>query len=45
MAGVRVADGDCLVFICEVSDNALGKDVEMSAEQDVVGRGMDDMDL
>ena len=45
MTGVRVADGDSLIFVCEIPDDTLGKYVEWSAKQHVVCGGMDDVDL
>ena len=36
MAGVRAPDGDSLIFVCEIPDDTLGKDVKWSAEQHIV---------
>jgi hypothetical protein len=43
--GVWIENGDSLIFIGEVADDALGEDIERSAEEDVVCWTADDMNL
>jgi len=45
MSGVGVTNGNSLIFIGKVLDNALCKDVERSAKQYVVGGFTNNMDL
>ena len=45
IAGVGAFDGNVLVLVLVVLYNALGEDVEGSAEEDVVCQFIDDMNL
>ena len=45
LACVQVSNGDCLVFVCIILDNAFSKDVKQLSMEDIIGWVLNNVNL